>query len=165
MLGIHVSERVREDIDSVLSLDPAFVVHMVEATDRDLLKCAEAEVPVVVCAGSNAYFGKVPPIKRMMDAGVDIAIGTDNAMLRAPDVRTEASVFFNALMAQGGDPNDVWRPMLEAGRNMLYPAKDIHVRKGAEADLSVFPHAGRMSVRSVLESTGGTSRFGRKRNV
>ena len=51
--AIHVSERVREDIDFVLSLDPAFVVHMCEATDDDLAKCAEAEVPIVVCPTSG----------------------------------------------------------------------------------------------------------------
>ncbi|MDR3282918.1 MAG: deaminase [Candidatus Methanoplasma sp.] len=162
MLGIHVSERVREDIDAVLSLDPAFVVHMVESADRDLLKCAEAEVPVVVCARSNAFFGSVPPIKRMIDAGVDVAIGTDNAMLCEPDVRKEASAFLKVLTAQGGDPEAVWRPMLEAGRNILYPAKDIHIRKGAEADVTVFPYSGSMSVRSVLESTDRILRLRRR---
>ncbi|MCL2295907.1 MAG: amidohydrolase family protein, partial [Methanomassiliicoccaceae archaeon] len=33
MFAIHASERIREDIDFILSLDPAFVVHMTEATD------------------------------------------------------------------------------------------------------------------------------------
>lgn len=81
VFAIHVSERVREDIDFVLSLDPAFVVHMCEATDSDLAKCAEAEVPIVVCPTSNRYFGKAPPIARAQAAGADLALGTDNGML------------------------------------------------------------------------------------
>ena len=44
IFAIHASERVREDIDIILSLDPSFIVHMVEATDSDMLKCAESEV-------------------------------------------------------------------------------------------------------------------------
>ena len=86
VFAIHVSERVREDIDFVLSLDPAFVVHMCEATDSDILKCAEAEVPIVVCPTSNRYFGKVPPIARAEALGADLAIGTDNGMIRSPDM-------------------------------------------------------------------------------
>ena len=88
--AIHVSERVREDIEFILSLGPAFVVHMNQATDRDLRMCAEADVPVVVCPRSNRYFGMAPPIDRMIDAGVSIALGSDNAMLCSPDLRPEA---------------------------------------------------------------------------
>ena len=106
--AIHVSERVREDIDFVLSLDPAFVVHMCEATDDDLAKCAEAEVPIVVCPTSNAYFGKVPPIARAEAAGADLALGTDNGMLRTPDILDEARVFAEAAARQGGDPETAW---------------------------------------------------------
>ena len=108
ILAIHASERVREDIDAVLSLDPAFVVHMCEASDSDLLKCAEAEVPVVACPGSNMYFGKVPPLARMQDMGVDIALGTDNGMLRPPDMAAEASLFVEVMESQGGDPAAVF---------------------------------------------------------
>src|SRR5574337_794704 len=34
--AIHCSERVREDIDKVLDLKPAFLVHMIQATGADL---------------------------------------------------------------------------------------------------------------------------------
>ena len=41
ILGIHVSERVREDIEKVMSLSPSFVVHMTKATDSDMRVCAD----------------------------------------------------------------------------------------------------------------------------
>ncbi|AMK13594.1 amidohydrolase family protein [methanogenic archaeon mixed culture ISO4-G1] len=107
--AIHASERVREDIDTVLSLDPAFVVHMCEATDDDLSKCAEAEVPVVVCPSSNRYFGKETPIVRMLDAGVDVAVGTDNGMLCEPDIVSETRILAGMIAQQGGDPEDAWK--------------------------------------------------------
>jgi cytosine/adenosine deaminase-related metal-dependent hydrolase len=109
ILAIHVSERVREDIDAVLSLDPAFVVHMCEATDDDLLKCAEAEVPIVVCPTSNMYFGKVPPIARMQDCGVDLALGTDNGMLCQPDMVSEVRRMSSIAASQGGDADSCWK--------------------------------------------------------
>lgn len=103
IFAIHASERIREDIDFILSLDPAFVVHMCEATDEDILKCAEAEVPIVVCPTSNAYFGKESPIARCQAMGADLAIGTDNGMLCPPDMFAEAARFAALAESQGGD--------------------------------------------------------------
>jgi len=111
ILAIHASERIREDIDTILSLDPAFLVHMCEATDSDMAKCAEAEVPVVVCPTSNAYFGKIPPAARMLDNGVEISIGTDNGMLCEPDMIGEARALSQILQSQGGDPADAWKSL------------------------------------------------------
>ena len=125
IFAVHVSERVREDIDAVLSLDPAFIVHMCEATDDDLLKCAEAEVPIVVCPSSNSYFGKVPPVARMQSCGVDIALGTDNGMLAAPDMAREASRLLAALESQGGDPGTVWYTLVCLKGKLLYRQKQI----------------------------------------
>lgn len=67
IFAIHASERVREDIDFILSLDPCFIVHMCEATRNDFLKCADADIPIVICPRSNAYFGKVPKILSMLE--------------------------------------------------------------------------------------------------
>lgn len=123
VFAIHCSERVREDIDFVLSLDPAFVVHMCEATDTDLTKCAEAEVPVVVCPTSNRYFGREPPIARAQACGVDLAIGTDNGMLCAPDMLSEAAVFMDAAHTQGGDPEEALRALARLSPKILNAVK------------------------------------------
>ena len=130
IFAIHVSERVREDIDLVLSMDPAFVVHMCEATDSDLSKCAEAEVPVVVCPTSNIYFGKVPPIARAQAMGVDLAIGTDNGMLRTPDMVDEARVFTEVAESQGGDPEGVWNALVNLSGKILNRQSNISGRNG-----------------------------------
>ena len=154
MFSIHVSERIREDIDAALSLDPAFIIHMVESTDSDITKCAEAEVPIVVCARSNLYFEKVPPIKRMVDMGADVAIGTDNAMFCEPDLRAEASVFLEVLSSQGGSPHDIIDPLFLQGRKILYPANKIHLYEGADAMLTVFPYSGEFSIEKALADRG-----------
>ena len=159
IFAIHASEMIREDIDIVLSLDPTFVVHMVEATDSDLLKCAEVEVPVVVCARSNRYFGKVPPIKRILNCGVDIAIGTDNAMLCEPDLRAEASTFRDILTAQGGCSGDIVDPLFLRGRKILYPGNKIHLTVGMKADVSVMPYSGKFSIEKVLNNSNRVVRY------
>lgn len=87
--ALHASERTREDIDAILDLEPDFLVHMIEATDDDLERCADADVPIVVCPRANAFFGKKPDLNRMLSKGVTIALGTDNAMFSSPSIFDE----------------------------------------------------------------------------
>ena len=87
--AIHASERIREDIELILDLKPDFLVHMVKATESDLIRAKDADIPIAVCPRSNAFFGLKPNIKMMKKIGIDIMIGTDNAMLNAPSVLDE----------------------------------------------------------------------------
>ncbi|MDD5502864.1 MAG: amidohydrolase family protein [Candidatus Thermoplasmatota archaeon] len=80
-IAIHASERIREDIDLVLDLKPDILVHMVKGAASDFSKVAQAKIPVVVCPRSNAFFGIVPPVDKMRKAGIEIKVGTDNAMI------------------------------------------------------------------------------------
>lgn len=131
-LGIHVSERIREDIDRVLALEPDFVVHMCEATDADMRRCADAGVPVVVCASSNLYFGKVPPIGRMCASGMGIAVGTDNAMLAPPDMFAEARVLRDISTEQGCTADVAERALTAGGYKLLLTKRAIGIQTGAE---------------------------------
>jgi cytosine/adenosine deaminase-related metal-dependent hydrolase len=125
---------------------------MTEATDSDLLKCAETEVPVVVCTRSNKYFGRTPPLKRMLDCGVDIAVGTDNAMLCDPDMRSEISALAEVLHSQSGSAEDILRSILPNGRKLLYPNNKIHVSVGMTAGLTVLPYIGGPDTKGILMS-------------
>lgn len=140
VFAIHASERIREDIDFILSLDPAFVVHMCEATDADILKCAEAEVPIVVCPTSNAYFGKTSPIARCQAMGADIAIGTDNGMLCAPDMFAEAAKFAEIAESQGGNGGECIQSMSSVTSKILNSVTSNPVHE-CPGPLTVIPSA------------------------
>ncbi len=90
-VALHCSETQREELSRVLELGPAFLVHMVLATRQDLEDLASAGVPVVVCPRSTARFTRVPPVLEMVGAGVEVRLGTDNAMLQGPDVLEDVS--------------------------------------------------------------------------
>ena len=140
MLALHVSERIREDIDYVMSLEPDLIVHMVQATDSDLRRCAEENVPISVCPSSNLYFGMVPPIARMLDAGADVCLGTDNAMLfPSADIFTEARVLSGLLETQGKDPMAAYAILIACGHKVLYHDPITPHKTGNKADITVFP--------------------------
>jgi cytosine/adenosine deaminase-related metal-dependent hydrolase len=101
IFAMHASERVREDIDKVLGLKPRFVVHMLEATESDLERCADANTPVVICPRSNHFFGRRPKISRMLKAGCTLMLGTDNCMISTPNVWQELGFMRSAGLIDG----------------------------------------------------------------
>lgn len=140
IFAIHCSERIREDIDEVLSLNPSFVVHMCHASDSDLKKCADSDTPISVCARSNKFFGNIPPLARMKSIGCTVAMGTDNAMLCTPDLRPEARLFSEIL---GNDADNwIWDCMVHGGQKLLYRACGIKIPEQMNKGFAVLPMSG-----------------------
>jgi len=87
--ALHVSERIREPIDQVLSLYPNFIVHMNKASEKDLQKVKDQKIPIVVCPRSNNFFGLKTNLKKMKKTGNKIFLGTDNFMFHPPSIIKE----------------------------------------------------------------------------
>ena len=120
LFSIHLSENRREDVDSVLSLRPDFVIHATMATEEDLNALGEAGVPVVVCPTSNEFFGIGLDIPRMLKAGVTVGLGTDNGMICRPDMFQEMRTAFRLSRANGKTaPMDIVRMATVLGRKIL----------------------------------------------
>jgi cytosine/adenosine deaminase-related metal-dependent hydrolase len=145
--AIHCSERVREDIDKVLDLHPAFLVHMVHATDGDLERCENAGVPIVLCPRSNAFFGMTPDIPRFLRSRVELHLGTDNAMINTPSLLREMEFAYRVGRMKGGVPAKEIFEMALRGRRLADPNASAGIRVGSRADLV------------VLDLPGGTSGF------
>lgn len=90
-VALHLSEGQREDTPAALDLDPGLVVHATFCTSEDLEALAEAGVAVALCPRSNALFGNQPPIEAMLEAGMTLGLGTDNAMFHVADPWAEAA--------------------------------------------------------------------------
>ena len=161
MLALHVSERIREDIDHVVSLEPDFIVHMVQATDSDLRKCADNGIPISVCPSSNLYFGMVPPVGRMVDAGIEMSIGTDNGMLfPSADIFDELRTMSRLLKEQGRDPMLAYAMLIAHGHKVLYKKSLTVDKTGKEADIIAFP----CSEKELLQGkTEASVRYGPRR--
>src|SRR5213594_3110884 len=147
IFAIHCSERVREDVETVLDLKPAFLVHMVQATDADFERCADADVPIVVCPRSNAFFGLTPNIPRMLGHGIELRLGTDNAMINTPSLLREMEFAYRVARMKGGVPAREIFEMALRGRRLSGPDAALGIRVGGRADLV------------ILDLPGGTNAF------
>ena len=157
MLALHVSERIREDIDRVISLEPDLIVHMTRASDSDMRDCADHGIPVSVCPSSNLYVGMTPPVGRMIDAGMDVSIGTDNGMLfPSADIFDELRVMSRLLKDQGKAPELAYSMLLAGGHKVLYKEALTVDKTGKEPDIVVFP----CSERELLVGKAESVRYG-----
>jgi cytosine/adenosine deaminase-related metal-dependent hydrolase len=138
--ALHASERVREDIDAILDLKPDFLIHMTEATDDDLEICVENDVPIVVCPRSEVFFGHVPDIPKMLEKGVTLALGTDNAMLNSPhSILREMEFAYKISRLKGHvDAKEVLGMVLQNSRKVLNLGDDICLGLGRKANFIVF---------------------------
>ncbi len=117
--ALHCSELVREDLEVILGLKPAFLVHMIEATDSDLEACTAGNVPIVICPTVNSFFGIRPPLERMIRAGVRICLGTDNAMLAPPDMFSEMRALRSLLSEEAVSDAGLFDMVFDNGRKAL----------------------------------------------
>lgn len=153
--AIHASERSREDIDMVLELKPSFVVHMTMAEEADIEACASQRVPIVACPRSNLFFGRVPPLAKMLKAGVEVALGTDNAMFNLPDMLAEMETAARLLRSQGvRDVRPVLSMALGNSKKLLMERATIGIGPGKPCDFLVArSHQGDPATDLVLRSS------------
>ena len=65
-------------------------IHLTTAGEKNIKDIADANIPVVVCPRSN-YITRsgIAPIAKMLDAGILVAVGTDNVMLNSVNMFSE----------------------------------------------------------------------------
>lgn len=129
--ALHLSEARREDVARAMELRPDFVVHVATATEDDLQVIADARVPIVTCPRSNAHFGLRADVPRMLELGIPLALGSDNAMLHPLDVLLDARL----LAARHPEvPRERWLEAATAGGALaLREPRSSWLRKGDSA--------------------------------
>lgn len=112
LLGVHASESREsrefsyehfssDEVERVLRyLKPDFLVHLTNSSAEDLQKVSENRIPVVCCPRANSILGLgFPPILELLEAGVKVALGTDNVMFSTPDMFREMDYASRTLRA------------------------------------------------------------------
>lgn len=90
IFAIHAGERDAKDVESALTLEPDFIVHMNMAEKRQIEEAMGLGAYIVTCFRSNAFFGLLNT--RNYEILTDYErwlIGTDNAMIATPSMLDE----------------------------------------------------------------------------
>ncbi len=157
IFALHCSETVRDDIDRVLDLKPGFLIHMTSAAESDLARCAEAGVPIVVCPRSNEFFGMDPRIPTLLRHGVEVALGTDNAMIAPPNMLLELQAAHRLSRRRGViSPEIAIRLATYSGRKVLN-AESITTEISCNDDLAVIDVTGDEPLTEVATAAGSAN--------
>ena len=118
LLALHVAESPpyreisiertgRSDVDRVADhLRPDFAVHLTFATAQERARLSEVGIPAVCCPRNHAVIGLgIPRFDLMLEAGMDVALGTDNVILASPDPLAEVQFASRAIRALREDPS------------------------------------------------------------
>ncbi len=157
----HVHETAQEVADSLRDhgvrplarldrlglLDPRMIaVHMTQLEDAEIARCAEAGVHVVHCPESNLKLASgFCPLAKLMDAGVNVALGTDgcasnNDLDMIGEMRT-AALLAKAVAgdAAAGDAASVLRAATLGGARAIgWEDRIGSIEAGKRADLAAF---------------------------
>ncbi|MGA1793576.1 MAG: amidohydrolase family protein [Thermoplasmatota archaeon] len=125
VFSIHASELFREDIDTLIELYPDHIVHMISGTVDDWTTVSDARIPVTVCPRSNLAYGLEPPIAEMMDRGVMLTLGTDNAISSKQDMFRDMEAAWLLLRKKGIEGSQAARKVFEMATGMSMKGADI----------------------------------------
>jgi len=134
--ALHVSERIREEIEKVLALKPDFIVHMCRASREDIMLCARKGIPVVLCPRANLLFGNFPDVKAMLEEGCSLMLGTDNAMFNTPSIFREMEFLYKCRLKGYIEPEKILSMAIDNPRRFFLGQEQFFVR-GTRQDFIV----------------------------
>jgi cytosine/adenosine deaminase-related metal-dependent hydrolase len=117
-------------------------VHCIALSDEDIEKCAAAGVSVSWCAASNMFmFNTTCKIKKMIDAGINVTIGTDSSHTGAYNMLEEiryARALYHKMYGERLSAKFVFRMVTEnAAKALWVDAETGSLDEGKYADILV----------------------------
>lgn len=127
---LSIARTGRGDLIQAIELyAPDLIVHLTVANDAEIKLLAESGITAVLNPRANANLGlPFPPIAKLMDAGVNCLLGTDNGLLNSPSMLAELDYTYKLTKSQYGD---ALRPDPESILKMA-TVNLRHTRWGAE---------------------------------
>lgn len=141
-LGVraHVCQLSETPLDPLLRFDPASLDHMDHVNQRDLPRLAASNTVATLVPGANYFLGleKFPPARKLIEAGVAVALATDynpgsSPTPSMPFVLSLACTHMKMTPAEAisaATLNGAWALRLQDRKGSIEPGKD--------ADFAVF---------------------------
>jgi len=95
----------RGDLIQAIELyEPDIIVHLTVADDEEIQLLAQSGITAVLNPRANANLGlPLPPVAKLLDAGVNLLLGTDNGLLNSPSMLAELDFTYKLAKSQYGD--------------------------------------------------------------
>jgi len=152
-LKINGKTEIQRAIDAGFNL----LIHMTEPLDNDIESVVKSGSTVVSCPRSNGALSVgIPPLKNMMDNGVNVALGTDNLMFNSPNMVSEMEY---ALKVTRGfyktyiDPLEIFKMATVNPAQALGLSTGV-IEEGKTADIMLINGISSDPILSIINRTG-----------
>jgi cytosine/adenosine deaminase-related metal-dependent hydrolase len=140
IVGIHAGE-CSDDIEPLLEIEPDFLVHLSNASEKSLKMVFKKKIPVVLCPRANAAFGVgIADLESIFASDYLVALGTDNVMANSINMLREMEFLWKLYRGLYSDYCFDARTVLRAatinGRKLL-KLSDNSVKEGNPADFLI----------------------------
>ena len=135
----HVSQLARTALANLLAMNPVSLDHVDHVNETDIAQLARSSTMATLVPGANYFLGlKYPPARKLIDAGVAVALATDFNPGSSPTVRMPFVIslactqmkMFPAEAIAAATINAACALQLEQTKGSIEPGKD--------ADIAIF---------------------------
>jgi imidazolonepropionase len=138
-LRAHVSQLGRTSLANLLAMNPVSLDHLDHVDDTDVAQLARSNTIATLVPGANYFLGlKYPPARKLIDAGVAIALATDFN----PGSSPTASMPFILSLACTQMKMSPAESIAAATINAAYALQVDHtkgsIEPGKDADIAIF---------------------------
>lgn len=136
ILALHAGEKEGE-AETALEYNPDVIIHFTKAGIKEIKKAARKKISIVICPRSNSMLNAgFPQVREMLDAGINVSLGTDNVMVNQPNMFREMEYLSKVSSLQGKPlkPMEVFR-MATCNGAKTFKVNSGLTKKNMNADL------------------------------
>jgi cytosine/adenosine deaminase-related metal-dependent hydrolase len=138
LIAIHAGE-LEGEIKEALKFNPDMLIHCTKITREEIEEIAKKNISIVVCPRSNFVLRVgIPPVREILNAGINLCLGTDNVMINSPNLWREAEFLSKLSYLQEEKkplkPKEILRMITVNGAKMLNLNSGV-IEKEKKADL------------------------------
>jgi imidazolonepropionase len=139
-LRAHVSQLVRTPLPKLLSLGPISLDHLDQIDEADIAHLARSSTVATLVPGANYFLGlkRYPPARRLIDAGVAVALASDFNPGSSPTVNMPFILSLACTQMKMSPAESIVVATFNAACALEVQAIKGSVEPGKDADIAVF---------------------------
>jgi imidazolonepropionase len=141
-LGVrgHVAQLSHSALAPLLKYRPASLDHLDHVSDEDIRELAEHDTIATLVPGANYFLGlkEFPPARRLVDAGVPIALATDYNPGSAPTVSMPFILSLACTHMKMSPAEAIGAATINGAHALRLANRKGSIEPGKDADLAVF---------------------------
>ena len=136
---LHVAQLTPASLHNLLKFNPVSLDHMDCVQEQDIAELAQANTVVTLLPAANYFLGvDFPPARRLIDAGVPVALATDYNPGTAPTPSMPAVLSLACTRMRMSPAEAIAAATLNGAHALHLADRKGSVERGKDADLAIF---------------------------